>query len=188
MLARAIDGPHTGGTLQEFPVTWTTWNRWRTSHPETTVLSTDTGFIKNYDSGGDPYGSYAPKGGHYANDQLIFPPYAGDAGDTLHPKTVVIGARTRQATLAVSKDRLRESGAIETTIDDTGYLAVYDPELDTGYVYRDAETREVVVDDGTIVLDGERYPPDELPLESVLRYDAMWFAWHGYYPWTAIVS
>jgi hypothetical protein len=188
MLATAIDGPHTGVTLQEFSVTWTTWERWRKAHPETTVLSDETGFVRNYGSGGDPYGSYTPKRGHYANKRLIFPPYAGEEEQTLHPKAVVIGARSTEATLAVTKERLREAGAIETTIDETTYLAVHDPDLDTGYIYRKTGAESIVVDDSNVLVDQESYDPDSLPYDRLLRYDAMWFAWHGYYPWTALVQ
>lgn len=38
ILARAICGPKEGTTLSQFPATVTTWEDWRTTHPETTVL------------------------------------------------------------------------------------------------------------------------------------------------------
>jgi hypothetical protein len=34
--------------------------------------------------------------------------------------------------------------------------------------------------------DGTAHPPDDLPLERVHTFDAMWFAWSGYYPETSV--
>ena len=41
---------HSGKKLNRFPVTVTTWQEWLEQHPDTTVLSLDTGFEKS----GDP--------------------------------------------------------------------------------------------------------------------------------------
>ncbi len=53
--ATAIAGEREGETLDEVELFWTTWERWRSLHPETEVLSTDTGHVRDY--GRDPYGS-----------------------------------------------------------------------------------------------------------------------------------
>ncbi|MDY7081249.1 MAG: DUF3179 domain-containing protein, partial [Halobacteria archaeon] len=63
ILGTAVSGKHKGKSLEEFRVVWTTWENWRNQHPDTQVLSTDTGFLRNYDR--DPYGSYNPIGGYY---------------------------------------------------------------------------------------------------------------------------
>lgn len=42
-----------GTTLESIPVLNTTWQDWKTRHPDTLVLSLNTGFVRNYD--GDPY-------------------------------------------------------------------------------------------------------------------------------------
>lgn len=52
----AITGPMTGTRLQTIPSKLTTWKRWRKSHPGTLVLSTDTGFRRDYST--DPYERY----------------------------------------------------------------------------------------------------------------------------------
>jgi hypothetical protein len=78
---------------------------------------------------------------------------------------------------------------LEGELDGTPHLAVYDPSLDTGYVYRNPEGREfthrgdAVVDD-----DGAGHAPAELPLSRVLAFDAMWFAWSGFYPDSAVYA
>ena len=52
LLGQAISGPSLGTTLEEVPLEWTTWGRWRGTHPATAVLSTDTGHLRSY--GRDP--------------------------------------------------------------------------------------------------------------------------------------
>ncbi len=81
IIATGIVGPLTGTKLELFPVTMTTWGRWRKEHPDTLVLSTDTGF--DYDYSVDPYARYRE------SSQLMFP--VGQTDDSLRPKTVVFG-------------------------------------------------------------------------------------------------
>jgi hypothetical protein len=56
ILGMAIDGSSKGTVLEEITLDWTNWSRWRGRHPDTEVLSTDTGYFRSY--GRDPYGSY----------------------------------------------------------------------------------------------------------------------------------
>ena len=59
----AISGPLSGTELEVVPATHTTWGDWRGSHPETRVLSFQTGHIRDYDR--DPYAGYAEVPGLY---------------------------------------------------------------------------------------------------------------------------
>jgi hypothetical protein len=92
-----------------------------------------------------------------------------------------MGARTPGGA-AFLKDSLREERATTGTIRDDSVVAVYDARLDTAYVYRSPEEKSVSVDGGTATVDDETTSPDALPLERIHTFDAMWFAWHGYYP------
>ncbi len=182
ILALSIRDPHTGSYLEEFQVVWTTWEHWRREHPESEVLTENTGSARNY--GNDPYGSYDPAGGYYSNDNTLFSPLATD--DRFPKKTVVIGARSPDGAMAVPKDVLRDESVIDGSVGDVPYVTVYDPALDTGYVYRNPDERTVEYDDGRAVVDGEAYDPDSLPLDREIGFDAMWFAWYGYYPSTVV--
>lgn len=51
-----MTGPLTGTRLIPIPSTVTTWKRWRRKHPETLVLSTKTGYSRDYTV--DPYKNY----------------------------------------------------------------------------------------------------------------------------------
>ena len=96
----AIVGPMTGEKLRLVPVTMTRWSRWRKRHPETVVLSTDTGFEEDYSK--DRYTSYRN------STRLMFPVSQED--ERLHPKTVVYGFQLEAGTVAFSESLLIEQG------------------------------------------------------------------------------
>jgi len=183
--AVAIDGVHTGNSLQEFPVTWTTWVQWREQYPDTQVLTEDTGQVRDY--GTDPYnGGYNPRTGYYEAGSPLFAPIVDD--DRHQAKSVFLCARTPDGPLAIKKSVLREESVVEPIVDGQSYLAVYDPRLDTGYVYANPDGRSFEYVGGELQSDGTTYAPDELPLDRVLRLDAMWFAWSAIYPDTEVYA
>lgn len=187
VLRVGIDGPLAGYELSEFRVVWTTWERWKELYPETTVLSDDTGHARNYRS--DPYGSYNPVGGYYEQERVIFwTMHHGD--DRLRTKDVVIGARSEDGAIAVEKDYLREKSIIDAETDaGVPHVVVYDPTLDTGYVYRNPDELAVDADGDGYAVDGDGpHEPKALPLDRVLAVDAMWFAWYAFYPDSTLVK
>lgn len=56
ILSTAISGPLKGTALRAVPLTHTSWADWRRRHPASQVLSTDTGFERDYAR--DPYAGY----------------------------------------------------------------------------------------------------------------------------------
>jgi hypothetical protein len=194
MLGAAVQGPHEGDVLQEIPVVWTTWRRWREVHPDTRVLSEDTGAIRDYDR--DPYGSYAPVGGYYGNRNLLFDTMPRD--ESRHPKDVYVAARDGDGAAAFGKETLRDDRVATAG----GFTAVYDAALDVGRVYRnpdgvavtaEGEGYRVGAEDGDggdgAGADGspsDVHAADALPLEAVPGFDAMWFAWSAFFPETAV--
>ena len=81
LMTRAISGPHKGKRLNSLPVIHTTWQDWKTRHPETLVLSTQTGFSRNYSD--SPYVDYLE------SPQLMFPVTVSSR--RYHPKEQVLG-------------------------------------------------------------------------------------------------
>ena len=61
----AVTGSSRGRRLGQIRSQMTTWGEWRRRHPETTVLSLETGYRRRY--GSTPYGNYA------TSDRLMFP-------------------------------------------------------------------------------------------------------------------
>jgi hypothetical protein len=64
---RPVIGPLAGSGLElrDYPVVTTTWREWRSTHPQTTVLSLDTGFERDYAEGA-AYREY------FATGELMF--------------------------------------------------------------------------------------------------------------------
>lgn len=56
ILGRAVTGLLNGTVLQALPLSHTSWGDWRGRHPQTLVLSRDTGFRRDYDR--NPYMGY----------------------------------------------------------------------------------------------------------------------------------
>ena len=56
LLSEAVAGPLAGAKLRMLPTENSTWGEWRNIHPETLVLSFETGFHRDYKT--DPYASY----------------------------------------------------------------------------------------------------------------------------------
>jgi hypothetical protein len=190
ILATSIPGPwnETPETrsLTEFRLIWTRWEHWRRQHPDTEVLSTETGYARNYRT--DPYGSYTPLSGYYEGGSPMFPDLSDD--ERYDPKTVVVGARTADGAVAFHEESLRQAGVLTGLLGERPVLAVYDPRYDTGYVYANPGERSFAFDAdcGHVVADGTTYAPDSLPLSRIYAFDAMWFAWSGYYPETTVAA
>ncbi len=184
VIGHGIAGELRGRALRQRSVVWTTWERWRSTHPETDVLSEQTGFARDYQR--DPYGEYNPTEGYYATGSPMFGVMHTDG--RFDDKRVVIGARGPDGALAVEKKRLLESGMLTESVGGVQHVAVADEGLSTGYVYRNPDAISVEPGDGGYRLDGETYAPDELPLDRLVAFDAMWFAWAAFYPHTAVAE
>ncbi len=79
--AQAISGIHKGRRLTAIPMSHTTWSDWRQRHPDTLVLSQDTGFFRDYHR--------SPYAGYEKSRKLYFPVKFRAQG--YHPKERVLG-------------------------------------------------------------------------------------------------
>ena len=64
-LGLAVKGELTGTQLNLVPFDVITWGDWKELHPDTLVLTTDTGHLRSYAT--DPYGNY------YTEPRIMFP-------------------------------------------------------------------------------------------------------------------
>ena len=80
-LGMAVKGELTGYKLNLIPFDVITWGDWKKIHPDTLVLTTDTGHIRSYAT--DPYGNY------YTEPRIMFPVEHSD--DRMHPKEIILG-------------------------------------------------------------------------------------------------
>lgn len=98
--ATGIVGPMTGVKLELVPMSVSRWATWREKHPDTLVLSTDTGF--DYDYSEDHYVNYR------ASERLFMP--VSDTDERVHAKAVVFGFNLPSGAIAYTESMLRESG------------------------------------------------------------------------------
>ncbi len=197
ILATAINGNMRGNSLAEIPLVWTTWERWRDKHPSTRVLSTDTGFIRNYSS--DPYGFYNPDpGGYYAGRGLWFP--VMHTSERFPPKKVVLGTKTGGESLAIPLEEFRSVGVDNITLGGVPLALFYESRLDTIRAFkRSVEGQDLIFAsvDGAII-DGETqsvWSPEGVAtegsfagttLQEVNAFNSMWFGWYAFYPDTLV--
>ncbi len=101
---RAVSGPMTGAKLSVLPSSLTTWEKWRKKHPDTMVLSLDTGYERDYSQ--DPYEDYyESQRGFFGFFRGLF---KGQEG-----KELVAGVELDGQVKAYPLDKLRQLGQTE---------------------------------------------------------------------------
>jgi hypothetical protein len=178
---RPVVGPLAGSgiELEVLPITTTTWREWQMQHPDTNVLSLDTGHERNY-TPGQPYGDY------YASDELMYPMLVPDA--RLAPKDYVFALRTGREQ-AWSLADFAGGRVINATVGDLPVVLVGDAATRTVRAY-EAGGHEFAAgsDTATLVADGQSWRieedaligPDGTRLPRLPGHIAYWFAWQGF--------
>ncbi len=200
MRLQSICGSFQGTRPPLLPVVQATWAGWRSLHPETTVLSFNTGFRRNYDV--YPYGNYDEIG----NQQLLFPQSFIDR--RLPMKETVLGIVHEGLARAYSMSRmaaLRSRLAVNDVVNGLPILVAFDAgsamaiPFDRRRMSADGtealETLELdVVEDGGPLrlkdrqtgsiwnLSGEAVegPLQGERLRQIETYSAFWFAWAAF--------
>lgn len=192
VLGVAINGPSKGNVLQQIPMEWTTWEKWKKKHPDTQVLSTDTGYSRSY--GTDPYGSYTTASGYYFSNSLFFSVMAMD--ERFQPKKVVIGLKVGDSYLAVPKEEIAVKKFDNIAVGTEPIVLFYDPELDVVRAYSrgvGSQTLKFSIDNSRVVdqQTSSEWTPSGLctkgrfagtQLKRMEHFDVMWFAWYAFYP------
>jgi len=181
-----------GIELRVLPVEVTTWDDWRQRHPDTTVLSAQTGHQRDY-SPGAAYGTY------FASEDLMFPVGAQD--DRLAPKAWVFGLRLDDAVMAFDLEALQRAGVLNTRVGDQPVVLV----VGAGRAVRAYERAGLTFErrsgaDGQAFLaadDGSTWRITDIGLQRVggggLRprlpgHLAYWFGWYAFFPETGLWS
>jgi hypothetical protein len=99
--AKGIVGPMTDQRLELVPVSMSRWAKWRDRHPDTLVLSAETGF--DYDYTQDRYAEYRE------STRLFMPVSATD--ERIHAKTVVYGFDLPSGAVAYTGSLLQKNGS-----------------------------------------------------------------------------
>lgn len=179
-----------GLQLKAFPVVTTTWGEWRRDRPETTVLSLDTGFKRDYREGA-AYRDY------FRTDRLMFDVPALD--ERLQNKDEVLVLRPEMISgtsppVAISVELLRRHRLFAFDAGGRGLIVVTSPDganrmYERGRYTFVAHTSQELRDG-----DGHRWSvtPDALVSESgerlprVAAHRAFWFGWYAQHPNTIL--
>jgi hypothetical protein len=103
LLSKAISGDMVRTELVQVKSSRVKWQTWRKKNPDTLVLSTDTGYVRDYST--DPYEGY------YRIGTIWFP--VGKVRKDLPPKARVLGLKIKSATRAYPLTKLqKEKGTI----------------------------------------------------------------------------
>lgn len=181
---RPVVGELTGSGVQlkVLPLVTTTWKAWREQHPNTKVLSDNTGHQRDY-SPGKAYQEY------FSSPYLMFPALA--ESDKLQKKDRVFGLRMSGADKAWPLSRFAGGQVINDRIGVIKIVLVGNAESRTVRAYRAGNHTFVKGDEQLTQLqsgDGEVWHISENQLrnrhgETLSRLPghlAYWFAWSGY--------
>ncbi len=181
---RPVVGKLTGADiqLQVLPVATTAWADWRSRHPDTTVLSLDTGHSRDY-SPGRPYGRY------FASGELMFPALTPD--ERLRPKDQVFGLRITGAEKAWPLSAFAGGRVINDRIGIVAIVLVGDEDSRTVRAYRSGGRRFeklgqsleriAAADETWVVTEKALVGPKGVTLSRLPGHLAYWFAWSGYF-------
>lgn len=179
-----------GIELERLSVVTTTWGAWQQRHPDTLVLSLDTGHRRDY-SEGAAYREY------FATDELMFNVPTLDR--RLKNKDEVLGllvAGTESTPLALAIQFLQRNPLYHDNVGDREIVILTD-RSGAHRVYEASDIRFADWDQETLVVDAEgtRWTLNEARLEStdgrirsrLPAHRAFWFGWYSAYPHTRLV-
>ena len=126
---KAISGALKGQHLELLPVEHTTWKAWKSHFPNTKVLSTDTGYLRNY--GRTPYPGYQ------SSEYIYFP--ISNMDRRYHSKEWVLGLDINNQKKAYPFAELRASkGIVEDTVGGESVFIHFDDEHNSVKVLSEA--------------------------------------------------
>ncbi len=180
-----------GIELKPLYVVTTTWQEWRQRHPQTQVLSLDTGHRRDY-SEGAAYRDY------FNNDRLMFG--VPERDDRLANKAEVLALRFAEApgeALAVAADFLAARPVYEGRIGAVTFVVLTDAS-GANRVYESQGVKFVGWDKVAAARDsnGGTWKVEEAALTSATgrslvrlpAHRAFWFGWHAAFPKTELVK
>ena len=185
----AIVGQLTGEQLQTLPSTMSTWADWKIAHPDTLILTRDTGYGINYER--DPFIGYEES----LNRGSFAFPVSAEPDDRLAPADLVVGVaidgRHRVYPLAAFgdaaiNDELEGTAIVIFSLADGPAGSIYSPVVD-GQVLTFTRSEDQYVDEQTGSLwgfDGVANAGElaGTALEPVPGRTTFWFAYVGAFP------
>ena len=128
IMGQAISGQLAGQKLTLLPLSHTTWSAWLRDHPQTLVLSTETGIQRNYNR--DPYAGYE-------KSRSLYFATSRKAPNTYHPKERVLGLQIGSSFKAYPFIELNRAGksSFKDKLNGMEYLVKWDSENQSGNIF-----------------------------------------------------
>ncbi len=200
-IGEPIIGPLADSGIRQpfFPSVVTTWEEWVAEHPDTTVLSRETGVYpaEFYLPENDPQAIYY---NYFTSDEVMFPVWQRDP--TFEPKDVVVGLSVGDSAKAYGVSDLRDARLVNDTVGGLDVVIVASPTSRAGRIYERGDTTFTLPEsDGAdapaavlLDTDGTRWQVTEGalisendPSQSLSRVPSLtsfWFGWFQYHPET----
>lgn len=180
-----------GIELPSRSVVTTTWGEWRKRHPETKVLSLETGHRRNYNEG-EAYRTY------FATDDLMFKVPQIDRRLKNKAEVLIIRAEGYKTDpLAIAAKFLRKNNIYQDQISDQAFVVVTD-KTGGNRVYQTNQqkfakikNRKTLIDNqgGEWTIEEEQLiGPNGEELKRLPYHRIFWFAWYNTYPATRLVK
>ena len=189
---KPVIGPLTGKgiELESYSLVTTDWKSWKSLHPDTKVLSLETGHNRDYDEGA-AYRSY------FATDELMFPVINIDT--RLNNKDEVIVVRQgnyKQDPIAISIDYLQRKKWHQDKIGELNFIVLSD-NSGAARAYHSNNIRfksfkkNILTDEsgGQWKVEEEYLiAPTGKTLARLPSHNIFWFAWYNTYPNTRLIK
>ncbi|NIM91153.1 MAG: DUF3179 domain-containing protein [Candidatus Aminicenantes bacterium] len=197
MLYLCVNGPRINDEPVSIQVVETTWETWKQLFPQAVVLSTNTGFNRNY--GDYPYGDYK------TSDDLLFPVSNTDSrlhvkervhGLIVQNKTKVYPLSSFDETVKVINEVFNDLPLVIVGSADKNFAVSFESTLADGTIL----TFEPIVGELPVIMidnegtkwdifgsgvSGPRAGQRLIPTRSFISY---WFAWAAFYPGAEVYS
>jgi hypothetical protein len=185
-----VIGPLVGQGLEldTLPVVTSTWGEWRARHPETLVLSLETGRERDY-SEGAAYRDY------FSTDRLMFA--VPELDRRLPNKAEILAIRYDGEPLAIAAEFLQRNPVYHDRAGKTDFVVFTDPS-GANRIYDASGVRFSSWDGGSRALgqDGQGWTLTEDALigddgsrkERLAAHRAFWFGWYAQFPETRLVN
>lgn len=175
-----VSGPLRGSgiELKIRPVVITSWGKWKKAHPNTKVLSVDTGYRRDYGSG-VVYKKY------FASPELMFPALGDEGKQSLREKEEIFGMRLEGGIKAWPLNAFKDGRILNDKVGFTNVVLIGDRKTRTVRAY---ERKDFTFDAELKTQNGESWTLTEDALENSNKeqlkrlpgHIAYWFAWAGY--------
>jgi hypothetical protein len=167
----------------------TNWGEWKRRHPDSKVLSLDTGYSRNYDEG-VAYRHY------FATDELMFSISTSDS--RLNNKDEILALtfpEYSEDTMAISASFLQDKPVYANRLGSVEFVVLTDSS-GANRVYEAKNHRFVKYDQDDSLIDSEgmkwklsedRLKSGDQTLARLPAHRAFWFGWHSAFPDTQLI-